>query len=284
MKIINNDTGKVSRIFKCDMMYYKNFIHSVINDKDKIIYDPKRLENQIMLVVYLEDWINIVKSDNTGQITISRNVSDFKQLIEETEDIIDILKNISVDLLELERHSESFKSLVQLYKLFCEELNNIQLECLKRFPGRQSHTPKIFVPFSRSLNRVAINKLQIVNYDKETSNYYSQFYTLKDNINRINVINLKPKVQFLFLNISYLNDNFISLPDVWKYYDKKNMTPQGITRTDLISDVYNLYKVNKIEEDDTLYVNFPFIIPYLSDIKIEVEEIKNTEKLIFDKL
>ncbi len=283
------DTGKIAYIYVCDINYLRTFIKTVINEHQYKIYDAHMASKQKILLVYLEDWVKVVYKSKFKEITFIDDREDFTNLLElikDTDNLINILSKQDINLVQLEKERLNYQKLIDLYNIFSDQMKILQLISLERYSGNYSHSPKIFIPFSKSLNRLSNSSLDIFTED-EDGNKNVQSISIKDGINRLNDLTFNPKIRLGYIDISFLKDNFKALPEVWDYYKTASVSKQIIPRRDFISDIYNLYKINcftcEKDEEKVVYMNYPFSLPYIMN-NIELDKIEVEKVLLNDKV
>ena len=277
------NTGKIAYVYACDINYLRAFIKIVINEYNYKIYDAHMTSKQKILIVYLEDWVKIVYKSKFKEITFIDNREEFNHLLElikNTDNLINILSKQDINLVQLENERSKYHDLIELYNIFSEQMKVLQLISLERYSGNYSHSPKVFIPFSKSLNRLSNNSLDIFSED-DLGRKKVETVSINDGIARLNDLTFIPKVRLGYINISFLKDNFKSLPEVWDYYKTASVSKQITPRRDFISDIYNLYKINcftcETNKEKVIYMNYPFFLPYIVNNidldKIEAESI-----------
>lgn len=268
--ITNYITIKPVKFYLCDNNFMKCFINYLHLNKGSNVSSATTSDE--ILIYHLEDWVNLILTDrsNIGKY-VSDNVDLVLELIEKSKVIIQSNHQLTQSIVQLNKLKDEYKALLELYSIFVMELKKIQIISLERYNGLANHRPRLFIPFSSTLNRLATESITI--FTKGSDNIISSTsYSFTDKLNRIDkngdVLDYSPRIQFCLLDINYINSEFRELPDVWKYYKTKaeygRLTNESVKRLDLVADIYNYYKTN-FEHDDKYYISYPFALPYVNN-------------------
>lgn len=292
--VLKNISFKHGSLYLREDKYLRSFIKMINSKKDSYIYNSQTISNQNIYIIHLEDWIKMLLVDEKDvRNLISSDVNEVLELINKTSDLIEKVNEDEIDILSVNSQQDAYTSLLKLYTIFTNEMENIQLKCLQRFSNLSNHTPKLFIPFSSTLNRLSSNIISVLNYSDISYNITE--YNFEDRVKRPDkngeILSLTPKIKLSILDENYISNEFKQLPDLWKYYEKRipgsktngtaSYTKDTLKRLDLISDIYNLYKINGKQIDDNYFMSYPFILPYfnndISNLQVFPEVIGNSE-------
>lgn len=252
--------NKFNRMAMEEPTTFSQLLESIVNSNCNI-FDSRSLENQTYYVVTLEMWVNLIlemrrKSNNLLRY-LDLDVNRVHELYTLCNPLINKLSVSKLTSGGLEFDTliqEQLKYLVELYLIFSKFLEEIQIKCLKRFSFRTRQTPRLYIPFCYSLNKLST---ECICLDEETngSNGYLtvQKGYIKDSVIRyrstlptINIISYvyNKAVHSLYVNS---NNNLIEisspyLTEAWNYMKGRENEAQYRQRLQDIAFAYSNYR------------------------------------------
>lgn len=134
-------------------------------------HDDGTIRNQILLMATLEVWMDMILFyGTTTDITFVKPAEEYIQKIQRCKRLCDIVTDDYYEMsltpelreifMDMSNSEESIiNTLLSLYEDFCEEIRALQLKAKDYYIYNNNTAPRIFMPFSNTINLLSSNKL-----------------------------------------------------------------------------------------------------------------------------
>lgn len=255
----------------------------------------------IYIIVDYYDWLRYMFTmGSKKKVDFLYGAEFFSSIYKQSESIIELTDyNFNSDRAEKlysEFDPDSLMGLLRGYKFFVRELENIQLTYMKNYVYNNNNHPKLFIPFSYGINRIAVEHYLFSQvYDKEfgymTTNVYQ--YDLNDRCKRVKANLLGSNCLIGTITNHIDTSETIILPEVWKINSNKSdgTSLNVLGKHKALTKVYSNYRNVGLFGEDTFLkdkypqvflLNQPFTIP--EDVNFptdNIQSLKSIENLTF---
>lgn len=248
------------------------------------IFDSRILDHQVYYLVTLEKWIEVLTEMKKKSSSILKylniDVNEVLDLYGKCKDLMNIMTSSKIIIEDLETDmiiKEQLPALLDLYIKFTLSLEDIQVKCLQRFSHNTKQTPRLYIPFSYTLNKLI--RGCVVLQDEQNLNsgeVYVQKGHIKDNIYRyregVNFGNIEI-IAYTYRKVLHnirlqQGNNLIEvqapyLPESWCYMKGREEQVQYTQRLKDVAFAYSNYcfvgynTIQNEEGKNKFYINFP---------------------------
>lgn len=281
--------NKFNRVAMEEPDTFLQLLETVVNSSCSI-FDSRSLDNQTYYIVTFEMWIELIlkmrrKSNNLLRY-LNLDTDKVHELYLKCHSLISKLSVSKLTCSGLELDSliqEQLKYLLDLYVIFSKFLEEIQIKCLQRFSFRTRQTPRLYIPFCYTLNKLSTDCI-CLEEDINSSNGYLTVQNgyIKDSVIRykstlptINVISYvyNKSVHSLYVNS---NNKLVQvdapyLSDGWNYMKGRENEVQYKQRLQDVAFAYSNYKfigygtLDKVDNDDIHMTDTSITITPITD-------------------